>query len=68
MGKICFIRTYKQFGNEECDIVYEKNGRPYRCCSMPVSEMPRTAKLWLVGKTGTKAYDKTLEREETIYE
>ena len=63
MAKIKFIRIYEFYDSEWCDILYESN----RLCTMPVTEMPKTAKAWLANKTGIEQYDRTLKINEIIY-
>lgn len=67
MANIRFIRTYEFYGDEWCDIVYEKDGYATRCYQYPVAEMPKTASKWLEGKQGTEQYDRVFNRVETIY-
>ena len=68
MANIKFMRIYTPIREEWCDIAYEKDGYITRIRSCTTDEMPKTARKWLEGKVGRKQYDKTLEREETIYE
>lgn len=68
MANIKFIKIYTPIREEWCDIAYEKDGYITKVCSYTTDEMPKTARKWLEGKVGRKQYDKTLEREETIYE
>jgi len=63
MAKITFIRAYPFVKSVMVDILYESN----RIYTMPIGQMPRTAKEWMVDKTATEVWDKMLERWETIY-
>lgn len=68
MANIKSIRTYLFYGNEYCDIAYQRDGYITKVCTMPTDEMPKTVRTWLKGKTGTIQYDKIFKREETIYQ
>lgn len=65
MAKIKFIRTYREYGAEFCDIVYESG----RLVIREADKMPDTARRFIITATKkTEIFDKTLNRSETIYE
>lgn len=68
MANIKSIRTYEFYGNEWCDIAYEKDGYIHRVTSYPTDEMPKTARKWLEGKEGKAYYDRVFERNTKIYQ
>lgn len=69
MAEIKFVREYKPFPAAEdnyFDVVYAKSNR--LCFYTSAEELPETVKKWLKDKEGTVQYNRTFDREETIYQ
>lgn len=61
---IKFIRKYEIFNRVYYDVIHEPSHRIY---TYTETDLPKTAKAFINGKTPVKQYDKIYKRSEYIY-